>query len=732
MRRIIIVTLISIFFTNISHARYDFGFSDEANAENTTNSYVNETNANNHAYYQDYKESPPSYDVHNLESDAQNKESNDQNAKLLKKSYETNNLKFRGDESFLSQNRDIMINGNNPVNLNYSSCKDLEFNCFDYKNPTTKSCISDLINKDYGNHFFNCSEYKAPSLKSCTETNEFSCKEAGYNYPKVNYNNFQGVNYSFPNLYLGIKRNHTLRQNCSGHYFYYKFHIEDPSQIEEFTLNDVGVDDSFRFYFNNNLLYNNHDAKRTRCELYRFAYHKPNVNLAPYLKKGENVIKFQVIVGGLGGFWSRFTLKYKTCQQFNKTTSNNCTLLESNPNCKKQGDTTCSRTAANDYILGKKVTECLEYKTSYNCIDEDFDHDKCDQFRLDTQCSIHTSSCKNYNEEFGECLHKESKFECDYKKEFDNYDNIDYEFTYDVNLLNYDESNCQNYKNDPNSCKLSDKKCLLTDQNNICHKYQNNYECQNNPNSKCNILSKECNFLRSTCTEFDNHHSCLIENKHYFCPNKINNINNDNNDILMCDMSDYITNNQDEEEENDFGNAISNMKMLEEAGDDFINDPLSIFTGESNTCEQDKVGYNDCCKAEGWGDDIGIGECSYDEEKLKTQSKNKQCIYVGSHCSKKVLGKCIKNQHSYCCFNSKIAKLIQEQGKAQLGQSFGSSNAPNCAGLTESDIVNVDFSKMDFSEITDDIISKTKPHDPNNFNNLAKEKIKEFFDKHKN
>lgn len=726
MRRIIIVTLISIFFTNISHARYDFGFSDEVNAENTTNSYINETNANNHAYYQDYKESPPSYDVHNLESDAQNKESNDQNAKLLKKSYETNNLKFRGDESFLSQNRDIMINGNNPVNLNYSSCKDLEFNCFDYKNPTTKSCISDLVNKDYGNHSFTCNEQKNISSNFCLEKNQFSCKRSIYTLPHTTSMSFP--NYYFRNNILGYITPNRMYQNCSGYNYYWRFNLNSLDSMEELKFIWGQADDRTLIYINNNLV---HNYPHYGCELGRTFHNAPNKDLKPYLKIGNNEIKVRIIVGGRGEARGEFKVRYKECQEFGKTISNNCQTLEENLNCKKQGNKFCSKTAANDYILGKKVTECLEYKTSYNCIDEDFDHDKCDQFRLDTQCSIHTSSCKNYNEEFGECLHKESKFECDYKKEFDNYDNIDYSFSYDLNLLNYDDESCQIYKNDSNSCKLQDKICLLNDQNNICHKYKNNYRCSNSPNSKCNILSKECKFLKSSCYESDNLDKCQIEQKYYFCPQKVDNISQSNKDILMCDFSDYEKNNNPKKsEENDFGNSVAHLKMLEDAGDDFTLDPISIFTGESNACEQDKVGYNDCCKAEGWGDDIGLGECSYDEEKLKTQSKNKQCIYVGSHCSKKVLGKCIKNQHSYCCFNSKIAKLIQEQGKAQLGQSFGSSNAPNCSGLLEEEIADIDFSKMDFSEIIDDTMSRINPHDDDGFNQLTKDKLEDFFDKH--
>lgn len=720
---ILIIILSSL--ANSSHARYDFGI--QINPENLVNQHINEKNANNNSYYDDYKKNPPSYDVNNLESDSREKEINDKNSKLLKKSYEANNLKFRGDESFLSQNNDIMINNKSTFNLQYSSCKDLEFNCFDYKKPINKSCISELINKDYGNHFFTCNEQKNISSNFCLEKNQFICQKSIYTLPPTTYMSFP--NYYFTNDRLGYITPNRMGQNCSGYNYYWKFNLNSLDNMEELKFIWGRADDRTLIYINDHLVHNypNHG-----CELWRTFYNAPNKDLKPYLKIGNNEIRVRIIVGGRGEARGEFKVKYKECQEFNNISSNNCESLESNPNCKKQGSKFCSKTDDNYYILGKKVNECLEYKTNYNCVDEEFNHNKCDLFKSDTQCAIHSSNCNNYNQEFNKCINQTSRFECDYKKEFDNYDNIDYEFTYDSNLLNYDESDCHNYKNDPNSCKLSDKKCLLTDQNNICHKYQNNYQCQNNPNSKCNILSTECNFLRSKCSQFDNQDACLIENKHYFCPNKIDNINSDNNDILMCDMSDYIANNQDEEEENDFGKSVSHMKMLEEAGDDFINDPLSIFTGTANSCNQDKSSYNNCCKAGGWGNDIGLGGCSYNEEKLQLQSKNKQCIYVGSHCSKKVLGKCIRNQHSYCCFNSKIAKLIQEQGKSQLGKSFGNSNFPNCTGLTESDIVNIDFSKIDFSEITDDIISKTKPHDPNNFNNLAKEKIEEFFDKHKN
>ncbi|KJV77144.1 type-1V conjugative transfer system mating pair stabilization family protein [Rickettsia hoogstraalii str. RCCE3] len=33
---------------------------------------------------------------------------------------------------------------------------------------------------------------------------------------------------------------------------------------------------------------------------------------------------------------------------------------------------------------------------------------------------------------------------------------------------------------------------------------------------------------------------------------------------------------------------------------------------------------------------------------------------------------------NYCCFNSKLARIFQEQGKAQLAISFGTAQYANC------------------------------------------------------
>jgi len=74
------------------------------------------------------------------------------------------------------------------------------------------------------------------------------------------------------------------------------------------------------------------------------------------------------------------------------------------------------------------------------------------------------------------------------------------------------------------------------------------------------------------------------------------------------------------------------------------------------------------------------------------------CVALGSYCSKKVLKICVEKKEGYCCFNSRLARIIQQQGRAQLGKSWGSAKSPECSGFTAVEFENLDFSRIDMTE----------------------------------
>ncbi|MGR5283643.1 conjugal transfer protein TraN, partial [Photobacterium damselae] len=50
-----------------------------------------------------------------------------------------------------------------------------------------------------------------------------------------------------------------------------------------------------------------------------------------------------------------------------------------------------------------------------------------------------------------------------------------------------------------------------------------------------------------------------------------------------------------------------------------------------------------------------------------------------------------------------MTRIIQEQGKKQLGLGFGSKKHPDCQGFTPEQLQHVDFSKIDMSEFYGDL-----------------------------
>ncbi len=88
------------------------------------------------------------------------------------------------------------------------------------------------------------------------------------------------------------------------------------------------------------------------------------------------------------------------------------------------------------------------------------------------------------------------------------------------------------------------------------------------------------------------------------------------------------------------------------------------------------------------------------------------CHEVGSYCTMSFLGLCLQKAKSHCCFNTKLGRIIQEQGRQQLKSfnaiGWGPVKAPNCRGFTPEEFQALDFSKMDLSEYYTDIESRAQ------------------------
>lgn len=96
--------------------------------------------------------------------------------------------------------------------------------------------------------------------------------------------------------------------------------------------------------------------------------------------------------------------------------------------------------------------------------------------------------------------------------------------------------------------------------------------------------------------------------------------------------------------------------------------------------------------------------CTEDEMKLAMLKSQRLCTStgeIGDYCSAETLFGCVARKEAYCCFSSPFSRVFQQQARPQLGKTFGDPKAPNCAGLSISEIGRLDFHKMDFSEWID-------------------------------
>lgn len=94
-------------------------------------------------------------------------------------------------------------------------------------------------------------------------------------------------------------------------------------------------------------------------------------------------------------------------------------------------------------------------------------------------------------------------------------------------------------------------------------------------------------------------------------------------------------------------------------------------------------------------------ECDTSEQVLSLKRGQNLCVHVRTYCSSEVLGTCVERKQEHCCFNSKLAKLINRQGRAQLGLPLTS-----CAGFDQAQLESLDFSAMDLSEFIADVVPK--------------------------
>jgi conjugal transfer mating pair stabilization protein TraN len=109
---------------------------------------------------------------------------------------------------------------------------------------------------------------------------------------------------------------------------------------------------------------------------------------------------------------------------------------------------------------------------------------------------------------------------------------------------------------------------------------------------------------------------------------------------------------------------------------------------------------------------ISMMSCNEEEARLALKEGAKLCHSIGTYCSSciKILGhcvSCIEHTTTKCCFNSMLARIVNEQGRIQVGKGWGGPEGPDCSGFSIAQLQSLDFAAMDLSEFYASLVPKT-------------------------
>ena len=273
----------------------------------------------------------------------------------------------------------------------------------------------------------------------------------------------------------------------------------------------------------------------------------------------------------------------------------------------------------------------------------------------------------------------------------------------------------------PQGCQLSQQECIEPGgtrhingvaAHSNCWKYRMHYTCSIAPINTCAQHEKDCSLDRIKGCSRKIGNLCVAQEFIYSCPTRFC-----DGESIVCGEQSFCLDGDCYEEKNtktsseDFAHDASNFAAVMEmakavASQNFKEgDMVTLLKGQAEDCGKAGLGLYNCCQDNG----MVLHNCGEGEKKLYEARKKKVAVHVGEYCAKRVLGKCVLTRESWCIFDSKLAAIIQAQGRVgQLGKSLGSGEHPDCSPLTPDELQRIDFRKLDLRSFYDDLKQSTK------------------------
>ncbi len=282
------------------------------------------------------------------------------------------------------------------------------------------------------------------------------------------------------------------------------------------------------------------------------------------------------------------------------------------------------------------------------------------------------------------------------------------------------------------------------------------------PQSDCGRLeaNPQCRWKYDNCLDEEpSGDGCKMMEKVYRCPVPEGTVQQPPKYVCGDDI--YCINGDCEaihrEASSEFKDALTALHAIDTAGKDFDADDMHVFPGTRDTCHKPIFGVVNCCAGKVSGLlPLGIGGaaltgalngnvaalagvatqflttflCSTEEKMLDVKDRMGFCTFVGSYCSSSVLGVCTTKRKAYCCFESKLSRILQEQGRPQINKPFGKPKSEQCEGFTVDEFSRLDLSVMDFTDVYSDFMDAAKLPDEVQTVADIQQKIQGYYDLH--
>lgn len=296
-----------------------------------------------------------------------------------------------------------------------------------------------------------------------------------------------------------------------------------------------------------------------------------------------------------------------------------------------------------------------------------------------------------------------------------------------------------------------------------CWAWQTNYTCNEiTQGNDCGELDDkpECSYVRDECIDDEDAPdytpgACKVSQKVYRCPVPTTPGNDPKQ--YVCGNDVYCINGDCEtierEASTEFKDALVALHALGQAGEEFDEENFTVFSGTRETCHKPVFGLVNCCAGKTSGlISAGAGAaalaggptaiaalatplltmflCSSEEKMLDIKDRMGFCHKVGTYCSSSVLGICKTKRTAYCCFESKLSRILQEQGRPQLNKPWGKPKKEQCEGFTIDEFSRLDLSVMDFTEVYSEFVDAAKLPDEVSTLSEIQDKIQDYYDIH--